>query len=72
MRMTEEESYVVDKEQCPKCADQGRDISCDNLAVYSDGHKFCFACEHFVKGNMTNEDHTPRPPKEFTPVHGAC
>lgn len=72
MRMTEEESYVVDKEQCPKCAAQGRDNSCDNLAVYSDGHKFCFACEHFVKGNMTNEDHTPRPPREFTPVHGEC
>lgn len=73
MRMTEEESYVVDKERCPKCADQGRDNSCDNLAVYSDGHKFCFACEHYVKGNMTNEDYTPPTPKAFTPVpDGEC
>lgn len=34
---------VVRKEQCPKCESEGRDNSMNNLAVYSDGGKFCFA-----------------------------
>lgn len=31
-------------EQCPICASKGRDISKDNLGVYSDGHTWCFRC----------------------------
>lgn len=30
--------------QCPKCAANGQDRSRDNLAIYSDGHHYCFKC----------------------------
>ena len=40
-------SNVINKEQCPACAKHGRDNSQDNLAVYDDGHKYCFACEYY-------------------------
>lgn len=39
-------SYCVKKTQCPKCSRMGKDNGKDNLAVYSDGHSFCFACGH--------------------------
>ena len=39
-------TYVVKKEQCPMCKKLGKDNSHDNLAVYSDGHKFCFSCKY--------------------------
>jgi DNA primase len=39
-------SYVVKKEQCPMCKKLGKDNSEDNLAVYSDGHKFCYSCKY--------------------------
>lgn len=41
--MIETNSYVIRKEQCPKCASVGNDKSNDNLLVYSDGHSYCFA-----------------------------
>ena len=37
-------SYVIRQEQCPKCAELGKDNSKDNLAVYADGHTHCFGC----------------------------
>ena len=30
--------------QCPKCRSNGHDRAGDNLAVYSDGSKYCFRC----------------------------
>ena len=39
-------SRVVERTQCPSCAQNGRDSSCDNLCVYEDGGKHCFACGH--------------------------
>jgi len=39
-------SKVINREQCPACASHGRDNSQDNLAIYDDGHKYCFACEY--------------------------
>jgi len=38
------ESYVIRKERCPECAKLGRDQSHDNLAIYSDGHSYCYSC----------------------------
>lgn len=29
---------------CPKCRQHGRDRAGDNLALYDDGHKFCYSC----------------------------
>lgn len=37
-------SYCVDHIQCPKCRETGHDRSRNNLAVYSDGSKYCFRC----------------------------
>jgi hypothetical protein len=40
-------SYVIKKEQCPMCKKLGKDNSKDNLAVYSDGRKWCFSCQYY-------------------------
>lgn len=37
-------SEVINRSRCPRCASNGKDVSSDNLAVYSDGHTHCFAC----------------------------
>jgi twinkle protein len=44
-------SKAVDKEPCPECQSHGRDTAGDNLVVYSDGHKHCFACNHHIGTN---------------------
>lgn len=43
---------VLYKTRCPKCAEQGRDRSGDNLAVYADGGTYCFSCGHSNKGSI--------------------
>ena len=40
-------------EQCPKCKAQGRDLHKDNLAIFADGHKHCFACGYHLSGNKS-------------------
>lgn len=35
---------MIRKERCPQCAKLGNDRSGDNLAVYNDGHTYCFRC----------------------------
>lgn len=40
------DSYVIRKERCPECARLGNDRSGDNLAIYSDGHTYCYRCGH--------------------------
>lgn len=37
-------SYCTDHVPCPKCRAIGHDRAGDNLAVYSDGSKYCFRC----------------------------
>ena len=50
-----EESTVLHKERCPACAANGGDFDGDNLARYTDGHGFCFACGHYEhRDNTTN------------------
>jgi twinkle protein len=51
----ETESKVVSRKRCPKCAAQGNDTSGNNLAVYDDGHSYCYACEFYVRGNKPME-----------------
>lgn len=49
--------------QCPNCAKLGKDNSHDNLAVYSDGHSYCYSCKYTIypsgyeklKNNMQEE-----------------
>ncbi len=42
---------VINKEQCPLCAKEGRDTAGDNLAVYDDGHKYCYGGHGLIAGN---------------------
>lgn len=46
-----ENSYLVRQERCPSCAKQGKDRGANNLAVYSDGHEYCYSCGHYVSGS---------------------
>lgn len=41
-------SRATSKEPCPSCRDAGRDTTGDNLVVFDDGHKHCFACNYHV------------------------
>ena len=45
------DSTYNSSEQCPACAENGRDTSKDNLATYSDGHKYCFSCGYYLSAN---------------------
>jgi len=58
-------SHFISNERCPKCASQGNDKSGNNLAVYSDQHKYCFACGYYVKGDIVEEYRT----RHIKPVH---
>lgn len=51
MRHTDNESdaIFIGHEPCPSCGSK------DNLARYSDGHGYCFGCEHYEKGNEDME-----------------
>lgn len=50
-------SVLIRKEPCPECRKHGGDRSGNNLARYSDGHAFCFACGYLEKGD--GEEVTP-------------
>ena len=40
-------SNLLHREPCPVCRSRGGDSRGDNLAVYDDGHVFCYACTYF-------------------------
>ena len=52
MSFEESESFVLHKERCPRCTENGGDYDGDNLARYSDGHGYCFACEYYEPGEV--------------------
>lgn len=45
--MSKDNQKVIKRQQCPECKFKKKDISKDNLAVYEDGHKYCYACGYF-------------------------
>ena len=45
----------LQKEQCPSCAAEGKDTRRDNLIIYPDGHKHCFACGYHTQANTRNK-----------------
>ncbi len=49
------ESTVVSRDRCPRCAATGGDNSGDNLAVYSDGHVHCYCCGYHKGNKVTAE-----------------
>jgi twinkle protein len=58
-------SKLIRREQCPRCKEEGHDNSHDNLAVYDDGHSYCFRCGYMV-GKDTLEEFT----YEYLPYRG--
>lgn len=45
-------STVLYKTRCPDCAELGKDRSGDNLAVYSDGHSYCYSCGYHTSSDI--------------------
>tara|TARA_R100000458_G_scaffold58828_1_gene67760 strand:+ start:22 stop:1743 length:1722 start_codon:yes stop_codon:yes gene_type:complete len=48
-------SKVIDRDRCPACATKGEDTKGDNLAVYDDGHKYCYSCKYYESGGTAKE-----------------
>jgi twinkle protein len=48
--MHDNDSSFVSKEPCPECGSK------DNLARYSDGHGYCFGCQHYEPPDEINGD----------------
>jgi twinkle protein len=64
--VSDSESFCTHKEPCPKCGSR------DNLARYSDGHGFCFGCEHYeppTEGAPTTNRRAAMS-NDFTPIQG--
>jgi twinkle protein len=63
--MTSSDSQVISKQRCPLCESIGKDTSGNGLAIYDDGHTYCFKCQNRTEGeNRMNAtyDHDPQPP----------
>ena len=43
------QSNFIRKAPCPSCRSNGEDKTGDNLAVYDDGHGYCFKCGHIER-----------------------
>lgn len=62
--MTSSASHVISKQRCPLCADIGKDTSGNGMAVYNDGHTYCFKCDTHThtEGETPMESYDPQPP----------
>ena len=47
-------SSLVKSTRCPRCASRGGDRSGNNLAIYSDGHEWCYACGYYKPANIVD------------------
>lgn len=63
------DTFVTGRERCPRCAEEGRDNHCDNMARYNDGHGFCYACKYYEPGDGAPIKMTIQP-KEWKPIFG--
>lgn len=58
--MIQNDSHVIRKEACPECRRIGNDRTGDNLAVYSDGHTYCYRCGYGTgRKTFTRSSNTP-------------
>jgi hypothetical protein len=55
------DSKVISREPCPQCRGKGEDNKGDNLALYDDGHAYCYKCGFvkFVNGKEKTVKLTP-------------
>lgn len=51
MISTTHRSRVLHRTQCPLCVKEHRDTARDNLAVYDDGHEYCYGGHGLIKGD---------------------
>lgn len=59
----EDTSIFVRHEPCPKCGSR------DNLSRYSDGHAFCFGCDHREPADGERaKQYTNIKPRDFNPI----
>lgn len=49
---TTHRSKLLYRTSCPRCVSECRDTAGDNLAVYDDGHEYCFAGHGLIKGDL--------------------
>lgn len=63
--MLTNDSHVIRKEACPECRKIGNDRTGDNLAVYSDGHTYCYRC-HYSSGRKSFTQTVPKPTTQLT------
>ena len=54
--MDNQDSTIERREQCPQCLKNGNDSSGDNLIVYSNGGKHCFACDFTIISDDYREE----------------
>ena len=60
------DSTLLRQERCPVCAAEGRDRSSNNLAVYSDGHSYCFGGHGLIDGGNKIQQYTHPTPDIVT------
>ena len=57
---------------CPRCKEKGLDWDNDNLALYDDGHGYCFACGHYEpspeKEGRSISEQSSTAPKKISPL----
>lgn len=58
--LNDDTSVCLNHSACPNCRASGKDRSGDNLANYSDGHGYCFACGYYAKANACSGDNRSR------------
>jgi len=67
--MLSSDSHVIRKEPCPECRRIGADRSGDNLAVYSDGHCYCYRCGYRTgRRSFTQTKDSTRTPTDGTSI----
>ena len=63
-------SKVIRREACPLCTSEGHDNHQDNLAIYDDGHEFCYARHGLLKGDKDDFHASTNFTYEFIPLRG--
>ena len=48
-------SSFVKTMRCPRCASRGGDRSGNNLAIYTDGHEWCYACGYYKPASIIDQ-----------------
>ncbi len=54
------DTFVIGRERCPRCEENGRDNSGDNLARYNDDHAYCYSCKYYEKGDGSMKEPPPK------------